>query len=260
MLLKYLAASQYGQSAFYIASRTFAKIQNLSKLYPELHVCPSLEELAPAVDLVFVCVKPLDIKPVLSVIRGLLKPSCHIVSLNASVMFEHLERIAPDFPISKAIPSITAEVNQSVTLVCHNQKVLAKDKKNVYSLLECFGSVTEVPETELSLGATITSSMPGFIGAMFRVIADEAVKHTILSRDTILKMLLETYYGTGTLLLAKAMPFSDLVERVATKGGATEEGTALINAQFPGIIQELFIKTLTKRQIIIDQAIQEFQA
>lgn len=258
MLLKYLAATGIDQSGFYIANRTYDKIKNLKNAYPQLNVCASLAELAPAVDIVFICVKPLDIKTVLSGIIGSLKPSCHIVSLNSSVLFSHLERVAPNRKISKAVPSITAEVNQSVTLVCHNQLVTQTDKTELYRLLECFGSITEIPESELSLGSVITSSMPGFIGALFKVIAEEAVKHTSLPKETILKMFVETYYGTGTLLLAKAMTFSSLIERVATKGGLTEEGTEVINAQFPPIMESLFAKTLTKRKAIIEQSIIEF--
>ncbi|MDR0567810.1 MAG: NAD(P)-binding domain-containing protein [Spirochaetaceae bacterium] len=258
MLLKYLAAAEIDQSQFYVANRTYDKIKNLRLAYPQLNVCRDAAELAPAADIVFICVKPLDIKPVLSSIAGKLKPSCHVVSLNSSVLFSHLERIAPNRKISKAVPSITAEVNQSITLVCHNPQATQADKEVLYRLLSCFGSITEIPETELALGAVVTSSMPGFIGAFFKIITDETAKHTALPRETLYKMLLETYYGTGTFLMAKGITFDNLIERVATKGGLTEEGTEVINAQFPAIMDAIFVKTLAKRKTIIEQAIEEF--
>ena len=44
------------------------------------------------------------------------------------------------------------------------------------------------------------------------------------------------------------MSFDDVVTRVATKGGITEEGTKVIYEQFPALARELFEKTLEKRR------------
>ena len=44
------------------------------------------------------------------------------------------------------------------------------------------------------------------------------------------------------------MRFSDVVDRVATKGGITKEGTNVIYEKFPNVCSELFIKTLEKRK------------
>jgi pyrroline-5-carboxylate reductase len=70
--------------------------------------------------------------------------------------------------------------------------------------------------------------MLGFIGAIFKIIADEAGKHTAMNKNSIIKMIIETMYGTGKLLLEKGISFDNLISRVATKGGITEEGTKII--------------------------------
>jgi pyrroline-5-carboxylate reductase len=54
------------------------------------------------------------------------------------------------------------------------------------------------------------------------------------------------------------MTFDNLIERVATKGGITEEGTKIIEKGLPEIINEMFEKTLEKRKITTEKAQKEF--
>ena len=61
-------------------------------------------------------------------------------------------------------------------------------------------------------------------------------------------MVLRTMSATGDLMLQKDMTFEDVVTRVATPGGITEEGTKVIYAGFPETADLLFGKTLEKRR------------
>jgi pyrroline-5-carboxylate reductase len=124
--------------------------------------------------------------------------------------------------------------------------------------LECIGTVTEIPENEMGIGAELTSCMPGFIGAIFKVITDEAEKHTSIHKKDIVNMVIKTVYGTGKLLLQNNMTFEQLISRVATKGGITEEGTKIIETKMPKMVNELFEKTLEKRKKTTENAQKDF--
>ena len=54
--------------------------------------------------------------------------------------------------------------------------------------------------------------------------------------------------ATGDLMLQKDMTFEDVVKRVATPGGITEEGTNVVYEGFPETADLLFEKTLEKRR------------
>jgi pyrroline-5-carboxylate reductase len=209
-------------------------------------------------NLLFICVKPLEMKDVLLEIIGNINNDCHIISLNGSVLFKQLEKICINKKISKIIPSVTAEINQSVTLVCHNKNIKNNDKQELNKILGNFGKIIEISEEEIGMGSELTSCMPGFIGAIFKVITDEAEKRTTIPKEKIIKMVIETIYGTGKLLMEKEMTFENIINRVATKGGITEEGTKIIETKFPQIINELFIKTLEKRQKTTEKTINNF--
>lgn len=257
---KFVQTKVIDESNLFIANRTFEKIQNLNEIYHKINICKNNNVLTKNADILFICVKPLEIKYVLKEIINDIKDGCHIVSLNGSVLFKQLEQICINKKISKVIPSVTAEINQSVTLVCHNNFVEDGDRNYLNKLLECFGTVAEIPEMEIGMGSELTSCMPGFIGAIFKAITDEAEKHTAIKKKDIIKMVMETMYGTGKLLLEKEMTFDNLINRVATKGGITEEGTKIIGKKLPEIINEMFEKTLEKRKITTEKVQKEFIA
>jgi len=255
---KFIESKTITGSNMFISNRTYEKIMGLKTIYPLINICKNNIDVAKNVDILFICVKPLEIKTVSLEIFEYIKDDCHIVSLNGSVLFKQIEQICEGRKISKVIPSVTAEINQSVTLVCHNFHIIDNDKNVLKTLLECFGSVMEIPEMEMGMGSELTSCMPGFIGAIFKVITNEAEKHTSINKKDVINLVIKTVYGTGKLLLEKDMTFEQLINRVATKGGITEEGTKIIEAEMPKMANELFEKTLEKRKITTEKAQRDF--
>jgi len=255
---KFAQSNIINPSNLYISNITFEKIKDINTIYPNVIICKNNIELANNVDVLFICVKPLEIKTVLNEIINNIKNNCHIISLNGSVLHNQLEKICANNKISKVIPSVTAEINQSVTLVSHNNLVKNEDKKNLNILLECFGTVIEIPENELGMGSELTSCMPGFIGSIFKVITEEAEKHTKINKNDIIKMVVKTMYGTGKLLLENNISFDELIDRVTTKGGITEEGVKIIEKNLPKIINQMYEKTLEKRKVTMEKVKEEF--
>jgi pyrroline-5-carboxylate reductase len=222
-LEKFIGTNAVKQPNLFVSNRTYEKIIDLNKYYPKINVCKDNISASNSADILFICVKPLEIKPVLLEINNTLKESCHIVSINGSVLFKQIEQICVNKKITKIIPSVTAEINKSVTLICHNNHVNNNDKDNIKKMLECIGTVTEIPENEMGMGAELTSCMPGFIGAIFKVIADEAEKHTLINKAQIIQMITETIYGTSKILLEKSMTFDELFEKTLEKRKITTE-------------------------------------
>lgn len=238
-----------------VANRTIEKIMHLKD---KCMVCESNRKLATEADIVFLCVRPADMKDILSEIKAYIKEDALLVSLNGSIMFEQLSQIYRG-KIAKAIPSVTAEVNQSQTLVCYNERVTGSDKECLTELLSCMGTVIELSEQEMGMGSELVSCMPGFIAAIFQELCTSAKKHTTLSENEIARMVLHTMVGTGTLMLEKEYSFEDVIARVATKGGITEEGTKVIQEQFPGVADSVFEKTLEKRRKTTIKAKENFE-
>ena len=251
---KFAAAGKPENGSIFVSSRTKEKLRALPA---GVTGCGSNSEAAARADMVFLCVKPGDMKGILEEIRPALKPEALLVSLNGSITFAQLEKIIAG-RIAKMIPSVTAEISRSQTLVCFNRQAAAEDRQALQELLGCIGEVIELPEEEMGMGSELASCMPGFIAAVFDVICRAAGKHTEIPEDQVVRMVLKTMAATGELMLRKNMSFDDVVARVATKGGITEEGTKVIYEEFPATADRLFEKTLAKRKQTAERAAESF--
>ena len=128
LLEKIINSKIIPEDNLFVANRTLEKVQVLKEKYNNIHICRTNKEAAENSDIIFICVRPSDIKTVLLEIIDVLDNSKHIISLNGSVLFEQIETVCKNNKISKVIPSVTAEVDESQTLVCHNSKVTEEDK------------------------------------------------------------------------------------------------------------------------------------
>ncbi len=255
LLSKFNESGMLSNETLFIANRTPGKIPEAPEKYT---VCISNKNLAVRSDMVFLCVRPGDIKTVLDEIGEDVSDETLIVSLNGSIPFALLES-RKKHKYAKVIPGVTAEINRSQTLITYNQAVTKQDRKDLEMLLSYIGNVIVLPEEEMGMGSELVSCMPGFIASMFDVICSSAKKHTSISPEQIREMVLSTLAATGELMLAKKMDFEEVVERVATKGGITAVGADIIYEKFSQVSDEMFEKTLEKRRMTAQAAQKAFE-
>lgn len=248
--------SEYGKVAkeeLYAANRTVSKLEEAK----DIAVITDNRGVAGNADIIFVCLRPSDIKNVLEEIKDAVKPDALIVSLNGSISFESLHKVIPN-KLAKVIPGLTAEIGRSQTLVCYDGNVTEEYRTELYRLLTSLGDVIELPEKEMGMGSELVSCMPGFIASIFDVICTSAEGHTSIPKEQIVKMVLSTMSATGDLMIQKGLTFEEVVDRVATKGGITEEGTKVVYESFPVTAGRLFDNTLEKRRMTAEKAERDF--
>ena len=249
LLWKFSSNYKLAKEDLLVANRTQEKLEEAK----DIAVICDNTTIASEADIVFICVRPSDMKIVLAEISKSLREDTLLVTLNGSITFEMIRQII-NTKTAKVIPSLTAEIDRSQTIICYNALVTEQDKYTLCELLGTIGEVIELPENEVGMGSELVSCMPGFIASVFDVICTSAGSHTEIPREQITKMVLNTLSATGDLMLAKNLSFNEVVERVATKGGITEEGTKVIYDMFPPAADEMFNKTLEKRRLTAEKA------
>ena len=254
LLWKFAEAGIVKKEGLLAANRTREKLEEAADIAT---ICESNAELAAKADIVFVCVRPSDMKGVFEEVMRTARPDSLLVSLNGNITFDTFDRIGR-YKMAKVIPSLTAEINRSQTLVCFNDLADENDKEYLKRLLSCIGEVIELPEQEMGMGSELVSCMPGFIASIFDVVCQAGKKHTEIPEDQVVKMVLNTLSATSDLMLRNGMTFEEVVNRVATKGGITREGTAVVYEGFPSTADLLFEKTLEKRRTIAENARKSF--
>ncbi len=203
-------------------------------------------EVAQNSNVIFLCVRPLDIKGLLNEIRELLTPEKLIVSVAVDFSLRQLQDLCRA-RAARAIPSIACENRNGVTLIALGDSATPLDRSLLFSMFGAIGDPVAVEEDHFEVLTDITSCGPGYIAALMREFALAASWRGI-SRDLTEELIKKTMLGTASLL--EEMSFEDLISCVATKGGITEEGVRVIDAEAPDMFCQLFQATRAKHELV----------
>lgn len=244
MVQKWLDKGVLHASQFMIHTRSETeRLQQLKEKNQHVNIC-SLDDISASCDVVFVCVPPLAVLDVLDQLSPA-KTSLHIVSVAAAVTLDKLMQHTNQ-PVSRYIPTLTSAVGTGVSLVAHGETAGQEAQERLHRLLSAFSIVREVEEDRFDAASNLTSSSPGFIAAIFEEMARAAVRNSDLSLEEAYEFLTYALLGTGQVLVEHGLTFAETVNRVATKGGITGEGAAVIQQQAPQMFDDLFTQTMKK--------------
>ena len=229
------------------ATRTPAKLNSLKDKYPALKIV-SNREAAENADILIIGTKTFDVRAIVLEFRENFKPGVHLVTINGGLEFKNLEKIFTG-KHTKAIPTLASDAGAGYTLICHNEKVIEAEKDFLEKLFGKIGRVMRIAEDHFEVGADLTSCAPAFIAKIFMEFAKAGVRHSRFTEAEARELVVETLYGTAKLFREQNVDFQNLITRVATKGGISEEGLKVLDARLPGVFNELFKETLNKHGI-----------
>ncbi|GGH87216.1 pyrroline-5-carboxylate reductase [Pullulanibacillus pueri] len=222
-------------------------VLQFKKGFPGIVLAESAQDLARSCDLIFICLEPFDVKEVVKEIASELNPSKHLISIAAGITLDQLRALA-DVQVSKLMPSLLFEVDSGVALLAHDDNVIPEEKAFLEQCLASFSTVKVIREEDMEAATNLTGSSPAYIAAILQEFIQATVDRSGLSESDAFIMLLESMIGTGKLLKETHMTFAETIDRVATKGGISEEGVNILHRHLPNAFGELVDKTLGKYQ------------
>jgi len=212
---------------------------------------PSNRTVAGNADVLFICVKPLEVRGVLDEIRDVLKPDTLLVSIAGCVSLENIRDWAGEkVHCVRVIPSVTAEENAGISLVAWGEGATPGDKKLVLGLLNAISTAVEIDEQDFDLYTNLTSCGPALIVAMMKEFAGAAVRAGTIPPGLAEYLVKETMVGTARILEGEQGLFDKVIERVATKGGSTEEGVKVLKVRLPEVMDEVLLALDAKRRVV----------
>ena len=105
-------------------------------------------------------------------------------------------------------------------------------------------------ESQLGLADELSGCAPAFYAAILNNFAEAVKKHGDLTPAEIKEIMVVTFYGTAKLFLDRKVGFTELITRVATPGGITEEGVKILDRELPAMFDEMLTATMNKREKI----------
>jgi pyrroline-5-carboxylate reductase len=204
-------------------------------------------------DVVFLCVKPNNVKNVLKQINNSIKSKL-VISIAATVPLKFLKKFIPDAKIVRIMPNVAALVQASYTAYCCGENVTTKDKEKVRSLLNRMGVCEEVDEKYMDAITALTGSGPGYISIIIEALMYAGLK-VGLPRKVALYGSAQTVLGTGKLVLDLHEHPAKVKDMVTTPGGTTIE--AIYELEGSSIRQSLMraVEEAAKKSQIIRETL-----
>jgi len=177
-------------------------------------------------DIIFVCVKPDIIKPVLQEIKNIITRKKLVISIVAGIKLKTLETI--DARIVRVMPNTPCFVQETAAGFAMGKNTTVKDKKTVEQIFNSIGTAFALDEELLDVVTGLSGSGPGFFALVIDALAKGAEEQG-LDRKTALKLAAQTALGTGKLLLKSGMQPEELIKIVSSPQGTTVEGFKVLN-------------------------------
>lgn len=199
----------------------------LSSRLPGVHLAESAAAAAAAARTVILAVKPQQAAAACGEIAAALAPDAVLVSIVAGLSIQSLEQLAGIKRIVRVMPNTPCLVGRGVSVACHAPDVPAADRSRVLALLSAVGTAHEVDESLMDAVTGLSGSGPGFVAVLVEALADGGVKAG-LPRPLALALATQTLSGTAALLDQTGEHPAQLKDRVASPGGTTIAGLAVL--------------------------------
>lgn len=195
---------------------------------------------------IFIAVKPHQIRNVLEDIRGAVSDRHLIISIAAGVPLSFIESILARGRMVRVMPNMPCLVSAGMSVFTLGSRTTSADRRTVRRLLGSFGQVLELPETVFDSVTAISGSGPAFFSYLLDKMADAAINKG-LDRKIALRLAEQTMFGTAKLLMEHGIDPGELVAAVATPNGTTVAGLSILEKHGTGIVLRKAVRAAAKR-------------
>ncbi|WP_078379629.1 late competence protein ComER [Sutcliffiella halmapala] len=228
-----------------ITNRSIKKAYIIQHTYEELAVKATAEEVVAASDIIFLCVKPLDIHPLLMKIDPLLTSNKCVISITSPVSVGQLQSLV-SCQVARIIPSITNRALAGVTLVTFGEDLQEEYQEYLTQLCEKISTPIVINENVTRVASDIVSCGPAFFSYLLQRFIDGAVSETEISKEQATALASEMIVGMGKLIEKNFYTLPTLQEKVCVKGGVTGEGIKVLENELGDVFHHLIQKTHEK--------------
>jgi pyrroline-5-carboxylate reductase len=178
-------------------------------------------KVAKDADMLFLCVKPKDLKFVLKEIMEEIQGKL-VVSTAAAVPLNFCKSLVPKARFVRIMPNLAIQVQESFTAFCCDDDVTPEEKEKIKLILNSLGKSKEIKEEYMDAITAVSGSGPGYISILIEAITYAGLK-VGLPRDLALLSAAQAVLGTAKLVMDSGLNPAQIRDRVTTPGGTTIE-------------------------------------
>lgn len=250
-------AKAISPSSMMITNRTKSKAMLLKDKFKEIKVGDNVVEVAAWSNLLFICVKPLDMYKILEEINPHLSADKCIISITSPISTSQIEKKVQCSTV-RVIPSITNRALSGVALITYGENCREAWKIKVENLFSQIGIPVLIDEKITRVASDIVSCGPAFFSYLLQRFILAAAKETDIDENTATTLASEMIVGLGELLKQGHYTLPSLQEKVCVKGGITGEGIKVMENELGDIFEHVFQATHAKFQEDLEKVEEQF--
>ncbi|MGE5672749.1 MAG: NAD(P)-binding domain-containing protein [Mycobacterium leprae] len=249
MLVTVLARSKVlAPGELFASSRNQEKLRRLALALPAVKALPRNSDLVRRCDVVFLCVKPGDLKTVLAEIGSYITPDHLLVTITNAIDIATLEDAVPA-RVAKVIPSVVNAIGDGVSLIMPGSRCTGADSSFLLHLLGAVSHPLVITEAQARVASDLTSCGPAFLSYVFRALAQAARRYQEdLPAEAIEIMVRRTAIATCRLVEETGLTFDDIIAKVSTPGGITAEGINVMDELLSGVWEQVIETTIRREE------------
>ena len=207
----------------------------------------SVAEAVQNADCVLLAVKPQNYDEVLSQISTVQDHSDKLyITIAAGITVQAVSEALGNAKVVRVLPNLPMTVGVGVSVICKNPLVSRQDFDFVTSLFASAGSSLLIDESEMNRIIGVTSSSPAYVFKFIDAVCKSAMLQG-LPEEGLKEAVCDVFIGAATLLKHSEETAEELISRVCSKGGTTEQAIGYMeNADIDRIIHEAMV-ACTKR-------------
>lgn len=184
--------------------------------------------VAAAVGTVVLAVKPQDLEALLADVAPSVDADTVVISTAAGVNLAALRAgLGPAPRLFRMMPNLAVAAGAGVVALAPESGTADESVRRVAGLLEPLGLVEVLPERHFDAVTAVTGSGPGFVSLVVEGLEDGAVQAG-LPRGVARRFVRQMLSGTAALLAGDGSSAADLKDAVASPGGTTIAGLAVL--------------------------------
>jgi pyrroline-5-carboxylate reductase len=181
-------------------------------------------EVADFARVVFLAVKPAQVRDVLSGAKGHIAKETLVISIAAGISLASMEGVLSDGArVIRVMPNAPALVGASASAFALGKNARKEDAELAQRLLGTVGLAIEVKEALLDAVTGLSGSGPAYAFLMIEALSDGGVA-VGLPRDIATRLAAQTLLGAAKMVLETGQHPGALKDMVASPGGTTIEG------------------------------------
>jgi pyrroline-5-carboxylate reductase len=189
----------------------------------------SNRDLVRASATIILCVKPQNMKDVLTEVKGNIREDHFLISIAAGIPLQFIHAIvARDIPLVRVMPNTPALVLMGASALAAGEFATPQHMAAARDIFQAVGETVEVQEEMLDAVTALSGSGPGYVFRLMECMVEAGVA-VGLETDTCLRLVKQTFLGESYLAKESGEPLDRLRKNVTSPGGTTEAGLSVLD-------------------------------